>query len=259
MWIKKLPDDYAYRSSMSHNDVLLWRNRNVFVMDNHRCALWCWMQACDRKEKYNFLHIDRHYDFSDSFELESALELKDDNPLPYDKYSTIRRSDGELAISWDNYICMAYYCFPQWFQSTIFITQKHGTLTPGTNPFFEPFTPYEEELLPQKISSYLSNPADCLSGMKTGSSKLKWIVNIDIDVFFDSNKKILYTDDSIKEIAKTIQQSVENIQVITIALSPECLGGYSLSEQWGNAFSILRILSEELDLLNEFPFPYSFK
>lgn len=42
---------------------LLWRDGKVFLMDNHRAALWCWQQAVDLySQSHSLLHIDRHYD-----------------------------------------------------------------------------------------------------------------------------------------------------------------------------------------------------
>lgn len=56
-FIKELPIDYFARPSFCYNDVFLWQGDNVFVMDNHKSALWCWMQMCSPDEKYNFMHI----------------------------------------------------------------------------------------------------------------------------------------------------------------------------------------------------------
>ena len=62
MWIKPLPDGYCDMASFCFNNVFLWQSEKVFVMDNHMAALWGWLQVCNPQEKYNFMHIDRHYD-----------------------------------------------------------------------------------------------------------------------------------------------------------------------------------------------------
>ncbi len=41
---------------------LLGKENNIYVMDNHVAALWCWLQEIEIKTKYNILHIDAHYD-----------------------------------------------------------------------------------------------------------------------------------------------------------------------------------------------------
>ena len=47
MWIRHLPADYYKQQSGFDNLVFLWKTNNVYVMDNHLAAAWCWMQ--DRK------------------------------------------------------------------------------------------------------------------------------------------------------------------------------------------------------------------
>ena len=48
---------------------------------------------------------------------------------------------------------------------------------------------------------------------------------------------------------------ISNIQTLTIALSPDCVKGEDMEEKWHNSFRILKIMSEEIELLKEFPFP----
>lgn len=45
MWIRHLPADYYKQQSDFDNLVFLWKTNNVYVMDNHLAAAWCWMQA----------------------------------------------------------------------------------------------------------------------------------------------------------------------------------------------------------------------
>lgn len=40
----------------------LWKCENVYVMDNHRLALWCWLRHLDVSESVDLMHIDQHYD-----------------------------------------------------------------------------------------------------------------------------------------------------------------------------------------------------
>lgn len=70
--------------------------------------------------------------------------------------------------------------------------------------------------------------------------KLPWIVNLDLDVFYtaDSHKQ-LFSDDYIRRIAELLQDNISRIAVLTIALSPECLGGDSLGGKWDNGFRML--------------------
>ena len=67
IWFKEMPEDYHNQLSFFEEDVMLWQNDKVYVMDNHRDAAWCWLQQCKDEEKYNFMHIDRHYDMGDYY------------------------------------------------------------------------------------------------------------------------------------------------------------------------------------------------
>ena len=40
-WVKEMPEDYYNHRSFFEDDVMLWMNKNVYVMDNHRDAAWC--------------------------------------------------------------------------------------------------------------------------------------------------------------------------------------------------------------------------
>ena len=48
---------------------------------------------------------------------------------------------------------------------------------------------------------------------------------------------------------------MDNIQVLTIAISPDCLAGKDMKSKWDNGFRVLELLSEHLYGLWEFPFP----
>ena len=48
---------------------------------------------------------------------------------------------------------------------------------------------------------------------------------------------------------------MNKIQVLTIALSPDCVDGEDIKGKWINSFQILKIMSEEIDDLKDFPFP----
>jgi hypothetical protein len=45
-----------------YNQNFLWRHKSIYVMDNHRAAMWCWLQHIDPRRSHSLLHIDRHYD-----------------------------------------------------------------------------------------------------------------------------------------------------------------------------------------------------
>ena len=65
----------------------------------------------------------------------------------------------------------------------------------------------------------------------------------------------LYSDKYIRHIAKLLNENMNKIQVLTIALSPDCVDGEDIKSKWNNSFQILKIMSEEIDDLKDFPFP----
>ncbi len=74
-----------------------------------------------------------------------------------------------------------------------------------------------------------------------------WIVNLDLDFFWDENNKI-YDTQFIYDFAHRQKNAMGNIKVLTIALSPECVVGYPIQQKWENAVEVLNIFKKELDL-----------
>lgn len=62
MWIKEKPSQWEESGPTGVN--FLFKHDKIYVMDNHLCAGWCWLQHTDLSRKYNFVHIDYHYDLS---------------------------------------------------------------------------------------------------------------------------------------------------------------------------------------------------
>ena len=92
-------------ASFCFNNVFMWQNDKVFVMDNHMAALWGWLQVCDPQKKYNFMHIDRHYDMLECFKDEDLEPVKKNPNLAFEEFHNLKRKDGEFqAFRWDNYI-----------------------------------------------------------------------------------------------------------------------------------------------------------
>ena len=60
-------------------------------------------------------------------------------------------------------------------------------------------------------------------------------MNIDLDFFWDANKKRVYDDQFVNDLGITIGNAMNNIQVLTIALSPLWCSG------WENALEVLKV------------------
>lgn len=256
-----MPVNYWEHPSFCFDDVMLWQNDNVFVMDNHKSASWCWLQQCDDEERYNFMHIDRHYDMGDYYCDEDLIPVKEDPRMAYDKLMSLNRSDKEfLLLRWDNYIRYVYELRPQWFTSNIFITQKDGDICNGWNRKKKMIISEREELyLIAWLNQYLVEDTKYMCDVVDGSSELKWNVNLDLDFFFyhhgdDFNGQV-FSDTYVRAVAKLLQKGMDRIHTLTIAISPDCLSGNGMKEKWDNGFRILEIMSKEISALREFPFP----
>lgn len=261
MWIKKMPNDYYEQTSSCYGSVLLWQKEKVYVMDNHLSALWCWLQSCDPNKEYNFMHIDMHYDMLKCFCDADLQPLRDNPHMEYEEFINLKKTKnaGEniQLFRWDNYIMAGYTLHPDWFHTNIFITQKEGD--DDNSRENNAFSKHEECPLQMDlyINQYIGEPCKCLADFKGDDYRLPWIVNLDLDIFYTTHSPSvqLHSEEYIRLIARLLNDNLCNIQVVTIALSPDCLGGENLTEKWNNSFRILKIMSEELKCLKEFPFP----
>lgn len=259
-WIKEIPQGYHNQCSYGFNDVMLWQNEKVYVMDNHRSATWCWLQQCKDGDKYNFMHIDRHYDMSRYHFREDLIPVLENPHMDYREYANLMRQDGKYkSLSWDNYILFAYDLYPNWFQTNVFLTHKDGDVCVGWLGNEMIFTEKDPSDIMNLIRQYFLEITEDTEGVVAGSSELKWIVNLDLDIIFNLSEKgylyEFYNEVIIRDIARHIERAMDRIQVLTIAISPDYLAGIDLREKWNNGFRILRILADEIECLSCFPFP----
>lgn len=254
MWIKTLPEDYSHRTSFCFNNVFLWREGTVFVMDNHMGALWGWLQSCNPRRSYNFMHIDMHYDLLDCFYEEDLVVIKENPKLPFDDLICLKKHDGQCnVLRWDNYIMAGYVLFPDWFHTNVFLTQKEGNIKGIWGNKHMSIREENPLCLDDYIQQYVGEPSKFLDGFSGDDYRLPWIVNLDLDIFYTVYSKIqLFSDDYIRIVAASLQRNIKNIAALTIAISPDCLGGKEMDDKWANGFRILKIMSEQLECLKGF-------
>jgi hypothetical protein len=231
MWIKR---NKELGESLHENVNILYKEDNIYVMDNHLCAAWCWLDSINVNQSYNFIHIDRHYDllgFPNTIQTEvidKNIELEN---LTFEEYQNLKQL-GSVGMEWpmfrwDNYIINLQLVFPNLFNTTYFATQHDGTPK-------EDFIHREVEFL--ELVSEMDYWIEGYSG---------WIVNLDLDYFFSRFEEELiqiYSDEAIRAFAKVIKKCMPNIDVLTIALSPECCGS------WEESLRIMQIFSEILEI-----------
>ena len=93
--------------SGAYTQNFLWQQDSIYIMDNHRAALWCWLQHIKKDEKYSLFHIDRHYDTLNSRMKEWLGVLPDLTKLSINEYLELKYlCEGTEAniIRYDNYL-----------------------------------------------------------------------------------------------------------------------------------------------------------
>ncbi|MFV0325952.1 MAG: UPF0489 family protein [Bacteroides xylanisolvens] len=217
---------------------LLFNDGKFYIMDNHLAASWCWSQKIDISKKYGLLHIDRHYDLLNNLSDEFLCRNRDIlTGNDFFAYLDLRDQTGQKVLRYDNYLDTFNRLYPNLIQQIYYVTHKDGD--------------DEEKTSLASIETYKPDLWDLDSNIKYWITKThkdieRWIINIDIDFFFKSHNDNrcfqFLTQKYIQYICREIRVSLPNIDVITIAMSPEFCGG------WGDAFNILRIINAELGI-----------
>ncbi|MBL7969113.1 MAG: UPF0489 family protein [Prolixibacteraceae bacterium] len=229
----------GFNYSGCYNLNILFRSNNFYVMDNHGAALWAWLQHIDKNRNYNFIHIDKHYDTlaSNLSHWLSSLP-KNLNELTISDYFSLKYKRGGEEfpiIRWDNYIPIFNGLCRDNILNYTFYT--HGCGSTGIAALDQNITQdWPSISLFENLKFLLSD------------SEEKAILNLDIDYFFGChhNKYFqLFSNESIEILFDQIQQSYFNtdkIEVLTVALSPECCGG------WPNSVRIYNMLAKRLGI-----------
>lgn len=254
MWIRPLPDNYKEMSSFFDKVVFLWKSDEmpVYVSDNHLTAAWCWMQECEVGASYNFMHIDRHSDLKGCGHIKDIEHLKQNPRVTFDKYLDITYENGDTYqfFQWDNYIRACHNLFPEWFNTNYFYV--HDYLCADENLWGYkafPFRKRQSIYVRQEFTQFTEEASPHMGDGPVGDMWDKpWIINLDLDFFWDDNRKRIFHDQFIRDFAQRIGRAMGSIQVLTIALSPECVGGDKLEQKWENAIEVLNIIKKELGL-----------
>jgi hypothetical protein len=222
-----------------HNQQFVWQDDALYVMDNHRAALWCWLRHMVDGQRYSFLHIDRHWDTSDA-QLETWLAaLPPLEGLTLAEYLAIDYQCGIRVplIDYGNYITLFFARYADRLDELLFATHDDGT---------RPLLPVCEKAvwdIPENLDFWIQGP--------TYSNSSPWIVNLDIDFFFtdantdndDDSDELgalearqcvrMLADDFIASVGRSFARQLASgrIAVLTIALSPEWCGGWAAAER----------------------------
>ncbi|MDO8653447.1 MAG: UPF0489 family protein [Undibacterium sp.] len=202
----------------------LWRQGNVYIMDNHRAALWCWLQEIIETNRVALLHIDEHYDTLYSRIEEWKLHLPSLVGLSIDEYLALEYEaefGATKIIRWDTYLSLFLECFPNHISKSIFITHKNGD---------KPRTPHANFPDVWELAANVEYWINDFDG--------QWVINVDLDYFFcDHNEKqiLLFSDEYIDAIFCAIRKCYDagKVVCITICLTPDdgYTGGWEPAEK----------------------------
>ncbi|WP_312922126.1 hypothetical protein [Empedobacter brevis] len=203
-------------------------------MDNHLCAAWCWATYLDLTNKYKFIHIDRHYDmilYDEEINEEIISNNIDISKLSFEDFYDIQHPRVKTEIfksplfRYENFILGFNKLFPNTFIDNIFITKKLGCID-------------IDDFITQETTIDIF-----ISQFNWWSESNKIVLDIDIDFFFLDYPIIqMYSDELIIKFIDKIIDNWDNIDIITIALSPECC------KNWSNAIKVFDIFNNKLDL-----------
>lgn len=103
----------SFKTSIDSNVNFVFNEKNIYISDNHLCALWGWIKCCRPGEKYNFIHIDFHNDLKcpDVIympDLYKVRRIKKFNDFLRRRFVC---ENGLLKrfVAWDSYIQIAYF------------------------------------------------------------------------------------------------------------------------------------------------------
>lgn len=210
--------------SLATEQNFLWQSGNVYIMDNHRAAMWCWLQQVPKDEKVTLVHLDEHFDTLYSQMDEWLSHLPDLRNLSIEGYLGLTYPVGNRAlplIRWDNYLSLFLERYPQQVSGAIFITHCQGD---------EPKFPYVLHKRPEEVPS---NLAFHLKG------EGRAIINVDLDYFFCDNERdqrqLMFSDDYISAVFRVIRGHMEagRVACLTLCLTPDegYTGGWASAEK----------------------------
>lgn len=221
----------------------LWQQGCVYVMDNHRSALWCWLQEVDLISSHSIFHIDRHTDCLQSRLDEWLDHLPASWKLSIEEYlSHSYQADtpsGKIntpVFRWDNFLSIYLSVFGKQIAECYFATHDDGD-----KPNHDHVMKSEVEYLPGNFDYWL-NERD-----------KPWIVDIDLDYFFykdDEGYKVMVSDEYLDTLFKCLRNKIDAgiVTAVTVALTPceEFTGGWEASEKL--AQRVLKIMDIEFSL-----------
>ncbi|MCG2697733.1 hypothetical protein L6307_01395 [Candidatus Parcubacteria bacterium] len=215
-------------------------------MDNHRLSLWCWLKFIenDNFKKYTLIYLDQHIDCACAdFDSRYKKFLENKNRLKVlDEFRNSKHYFGKLSlINWQNFLAFAIKL--EIFKYIFLFTKADFKETE-----IEVKYNTQEKINLKNITVYNSDTEKNLKNLF--KNNLDIILDIDLDFFVEKKRNEDYyilNEKSIDACSEIIKKYSKKVFLTTIALSPECCGG------WDNAEKILKCFTEKLSLNLEIP------
>lgn len=180
----------------------------IYIMDNHRVALWCWYQEMNNENNLRLIHIDNHPDLSplgvscDCVKDINLDELKIDEYL--NQSHNLKNNHEHInekipILSNENFL-------------TFFL--EHNKLGISRNNIFSNSNRLENSKI---------NENELLEFLKDTSNQ-KWIIDLDLDYFLNEGTHKVNFDIS-KKVLTSLKKwhDLKKISILTVAWSPEYL------------------------------------
>jgi hypothetical protein len=219
----------------------LWRYKNLYVMDNHRAAFWCWLQHIDPHQPHALFHIDRHYDTLGSRldtwlkHLPASLYISIDDYLAH-SYEDESGLGSIPVFAWGNYLSIYLALFGKSVTLSRWATHRDGD-----KPNHARMMEMELWEIPENMDYWLDPESK------------PWIMNIDLDYFFWNDSEapgLMVSDAYLERCFEPIRKKMDDgtIGVTTICLTPDegFTGGWQPSEML--AKRVLEILGVDFVL-----------
>jgi len=214
------------KGSGAYEDNFLWRSDNIYIMDNHRLALWCWFQHLMPEQKTGLFHIDAHCDTLTSRLKDWVKDMPDMWNVDLETYQTVTHymedAKSQLPLfRWDNYLSLFFAKYSAMLSKVFFAVHEAD---PHIN--YENIHHVDLRLLPENLDYWLEQVQ--------GS----FIVNVDLDYFvcrgMNTPSIAMCSDTYVEHLSYQLKKLIETdkIRVLTISLSPEASGGWSRAEHF---------------------------
>nr|WP_307290104.1 hypothetical protein [Pedobacter agri] len=185
---------------------------------------------------YSLLHIDRHPDMENLFAREGFHLYKnvDFESISIEDLLELKVNNHQL-LRWNNFIELYNVFHPYTIQGMEFVGNETLPLR----------LRHEKK---QSLLSWIKTPLTIDELVELESKKdLGKIIDLDIDVFFkelsNGRYKEILSAEQLKQFSDKIKPFIDRAALTTVALSPECCGG------WDNAVNMFNKLNNHLQIL----------